>query len=74
MDNRDSGLLPSPVMRYFCKDGALFRVHPGYVGVGDVLTPDGWKPYTGSDPIAPIVYGDHVTDPREFGFTLPKED
>jgi hypothetical protein len=50
---------------YFERDGAIFR-HPADSGDGypvrDILTPDGWKPYTG-DRLKPVVFGSQIAEP-----------
>ena len=48
---------------YFDKDGAIFRKTKNASGIGieDVKTPTGWKPYEG-DRLAPVYYGDSISE------------
>lgn len=52
-----------PVPGYFEHDNAIFRKRSGgrTPCVDDVLTPNGWKPYTG-DRLAPIWFGSEIID------------
>ena len=54
------------------KDGAVFRVKEGHVGVCDVQALNGeWHEYEGDDRIAPIFFGDYLGEREMSEDSIP---
>lgn len=52
---------------HYEKDQAVFRGPAGRQMVTEVLLNGEWKPYTGSDKVAPVVYGNKITAEQAGG-------
>jgi hypothetical protein len=66
-----SGWRPELKFKLYEKDGAVFRVKLGFVGVSDVKWPDGkWHEYEG-DPLAPVFFGDYLGEEEMSDIRIP---